>query len=141
MEREYCTGGPIEISQIALLIGGLLTVLILGRWLVLRSARWMLSTEPSIARQEILALVPRGTDLAHAQTSMQQAGFHCKLMPNGLCSEPWGSGSLFRPAPVTVRRDFLYCDREDKRGRWQVALTYRADHVTDVLVAYSFGME
>ena len=105
-------------------------------WLVFFrvSGQTYLSQEPKQVRQEILKLVPLGSDITQAKTVMESNGFVCTWEKNEqFATLPKGQQMIHRKA------DFLYCDREQgwiTHERWQVAIVHKNGRVTEVHVSY-----
>ena len=88
-------------------------------------------TDQAAMKAAVLHSIPPGSTIAHAEQFMAQEGFQCVRTTNADRAEQ---------ERVYHHFDYLYCDRTDSAGlpvtrRWQIALLYENDHITDVLVS------
>lgn len=88
-------------------------------------------------KQEILRLVPLGTQIDDARKVMEANGFKCTLRENGSFGDVEYGRYL---TPIQIGIDYLYCDHEIPIGfdcvrRYQIALVNRDGSVAEVLVS------
>ncbi len=115
-------------------IGIILSSIAIGFVLVRTMPRPKLTaglTAPVTMKTAVLDAVPIGSTLAHAEQFMAQEGFECVRMTNADFAEQ---------ERVYHQIDYLYCDRIDSAAfpvtrRWQLALVYENDQITDALVS------
>ena len=87
-----------------------------------------------LMKNEIIRLIPIGTPVEQARKIITKHGVKVQVLED----------SDFSVGSVMMRDiDFLYCDKSKSGGwmiekRWQFALVYEADKITDVWV--SFGL-
>jgi hypothetical protein len=88
------------------------------------------SAEPEIARNELLALAPIGTDARLAVPKLVDRGFVCN----------WKESRQF--AGLSGSHDFLYCDQTSgvvMRTRWQLALVHQNYIVKEARFGISYA--
>ncbi len=88
-----------------------------------------LTENPESVKNSILNIIPIGSDINAAKIIMEKNGFKCSIQKDS---------SFTDGEKVYEHIDFLYCDIE--KGfligrRWQVAIVFKKNSVTEILVS------
>ena len=88
-------------------------------------------TDQVAMKEAVLHAVPSGSTVVSAEQFMVRVGFQCLRTTNADFAEQ---------DHVYHHIDYVSCDRTDSAGfpvtrRWQIALVYENEHISDVLVS------
>jgi hypothetical protein len=88
-------------------------------------------TDQVAMKEAMLHAVPSGSTIVFAEQFMTREGFQCLRTTNADFAEQ---------DRVYHQIDYVSCDRTDSAGfpvtrRWQIALVYENEHISDVLVS------
>ena len=88
-------------------------------------------TDQVAMKTAVLHAVPSGSTIAFAEQFMMREGFQCQRTTNADFAEQ---------DHIYQHIDYVSCDRTDSAGfpvtrRWQIALVYENEHISDVRVA------
>lgn len=115
---------------ISVLLGGITIASLVIRAITLPKATGAITDQVAM-KVAVLHAVPIGSTLAHAEQFMAQERFQCV---------PTTNANVAEQDRVYHNKDYLYCDRIDSAGfpvtqRWQIALVYENQRISDVLVS------
>jgi len=115
---------------IGVLLGSIIIAIVLIRAISLPKDTGGI-TDQATMKTTVLQAVPIGSTLVHAEQFMGQEGFQCVLTTDADVTEQ---------DRIYHHKDYLYCDRMNSAGfpvtqRWQIALVYENEHISDVFVS------
>ena len=119
-----------KLRWMGIILSGIVIALILIRGMTNPKVTGRLTDQVAM-KEAVLHAVPSGSTITSAEQFMVREGFQCLRTTNADFAEQ---------DRVYHHIDYVSCDRTDSAGfpvtrRWQIALVYENEHISDVLVS------
>jgi len=119
-----------KLRRMGIILSGIVIALILIRGMTNPKLTARLTDQVAM-KEAVLHAVPSGSTIVSAEQFMTREGFQCLRTTNADFAEQ---------DRVYHHIDYVSCERTDSAGfpvtrRWQIALVYENEHISDVRVA------